>query len=191
MRTVRLLGPSLGATYSCLGGERGNVPSSSIPPIPFPADFLTPQTRRIFFAGHALKRAAAAASSVLRMGMWAALAALHLDLLHMGIQVYTGRGPLQQRLQLRAGTTQTCNAIRERIVEHYRATTASSKIQAATSAKLQRGHGLQWRNSTSGHRAAKRKGYGQWNKRTKEKAAQDKAKKTKVTAKERTKLGKT
>ena len=39
-------------------------------------------------------------------------------------------GPLQQHLQLLAGTNQTYNAIREAIMEYYRATTAFSKMQA-------------------------------------------------------------
>ena len=56
------------------------------------------------------------------------------DQVKVAILLNETAGPLQQHLQLLAGTNQTYIAIRETIMEYYRATTAFSKMQAVQQA---------------------------------------------------------
>ena len=56
------------------------------------------------------------------------------DQVKVAILLNETTGPLQQHLQLLAGTSQTYNATRETIMEYYRATTAFSRMQAGQQA---------------------------------------------------------
>ena len=53
------------------------------------------------------------------------------DQVEVAVLLNETTGPLQQHLQLLAGTNQTYAAIRTTITEHYRATTAFSRMQAS------------------------------------------------------------
>ena len=56
------------------------------------------------------------------------------DQVKVAILLNETKGPLQQHLQLLAGTNQTYNAIRETIMDYYRTTTAISRMQAGQQA---------------------------------------------------------